>query len=266
LSSVAADLCMESGKDIVVPEPSYAIYGITDRAIVDTGDSLVAIKKLVFDEKKLTMDELLHALDSSFEGRRGEQIRQMCLAAPKFGNDIDEVDLMVRELGAYSAKVIQSSKHGKFRISREGLSWHFFAGLTVGALPNGRKSKEPLNDASMSPMRGMDKRGPTAVLRSVLKAGFNESCASALNQRFSASTMQSPESKGKLVMLTDTFMRQGGQHIQYNLVNSEELRDAKVHPEKYQDLVVRIGGFSAYFVQLSPEIQDDVINRTEQGF
>jgi formate C-acetyltransferase len=111
----------------------------------------------------------------------------------------------------------------------------------------------------------MDKCGPTAVLRSALKAGFHESYASALNQKFSTSMAQSSEGKAKLAVLTDTFLRQGGQHIQYNLLDAKELLDAKAHPEKHQDLLVRVGGFSAYFVQLSPEIQDDVIGRSEQG-
>jgi pyruvate-formate lyase len=216
----------------------------------------------------LTMDELLNALDSNFAGERGEEIRQMCLAAPKFGNDIDEVDLMVREVGRFSGSIIKSYKNPfdvPCKISREGLSWHYFGGLGVGALPNGRKAKEPLNDGSISPMRGMDRLGPTGVLRSVLKAGFDESYASCLNQKFSWTVMQSPESREKLAILTDTFFRNGGQHIQYNMVDTDELRDAKVHPERHRDLVVRVGGFSAYFVMLSPEIQDDIIYRSEQG-
>jgi formate C-acetyltransferase len=228
----------------------------------------MAIKKLVFDPKILTMGELMNALDSNFSGKRGEEIRQICLAAPKFGNDIDEVDLMVRDVGIFSAGVIMSYTNPfdvPCKISREGLSWHYFGGLGVGALPNGRKSKEPLNDGSISPMRGTDRLGPTGVIRSVLKAGFKESYASCLNQKFSGSVMQSPESREKLAVFTDTFFRNGGQHIQYNLVDKEELLDAKAHPEKHRDLVVRVGGFSAYFVMLSPEIQDDVIYRSEQG-
>ena len=135
----------------------------------------------------------------------------------------------------------------------------------MGALPNGRKSREPLNDGSISPMRGMDRLGPTGVLRSALKAGFKESYASCLNQKFSSTLMRSEESREKLAVLTDTFFRNGGQHIQFNLVDKEELLDAKVHPDKHRDLVVRVGGFSAYFVMLSPEIQDDIIYRSEQG-
>ncbi len=192
----------------------------------------------------------------------------MCLAAPKFGNDIDEADLMVRDVGAFSGSVIRAYKNPfgvPCKISREGLSWHYFGGLGVGALPNGRKAKEPLNDGSISPMRGADKLGPTGVLRSVLKAGFTESYASCLNQKFSGTVMKSPESREKLAALTDTFFRNGGQHIQFNLVDKDELVDAKAHPEHHRELVVRVGGFSAYFVMLSPEIQDDVILRSEQG-
>jgi pyruvate-formate lyase len=266
-SCITGPGCMEKGQDILITDADHS-YGISDRAIVDTADSLTAIKKLVFDEKKLTMDELMNALDTNFEGERGEEIKQTCLGAPKFGNDIDEADLMVREVGEFSGSVIMSYKNPfdvPCKISREGLSWHYFGGLGVGALPNGRKSKEPLNDGSISPMRGMDKLGPTGVIRSALKAGFKESYASCLNQKFSGTVMQSPESREKLGTLIETFFRNGGQHIQFNMVDTEELLDAKVHPEKHKDLVVRVGGFSAYFVMLSSEIQDDIIYRSEQG-
>jgi pyruvate-formate lyase len=266
-SCIAGPRCMAEGHDILVTDADRT-YGISDRALVDTADSLTAIKTLVFDDRILTMDELLRALDGNFEGVEGEKIRQMCLDAPKFGNDIDEADLMVRDVGAFSAGVIRSYKNPfdlPCKISREGLSWHYFGGLGVGALANGRKSREPLNDGSISPMRGMDKHGPTGVLRSVLKAGFNESYASCLNQKFSSTVMRSPESREKLASLTDTFLKNGGQHIQFNLVDRDELLDAKAHPQKHTDLVVRVGGFSAYFVMLSPEIQDDVIYRSEQG-
>ena len=266
-SIVAGPNCMEKGRDILITDSDHS-YGISDRAIVDTADSFIAIRKLVYEEKQLTMDELLLALDSNFDGRRGEEIRQMCLAAPKFGNDIEEADLMVRDVGIFSGSVIMSYKNPfdvPCKISREGLSWHYFGGLGVGALPNGRKSKEPLNDGSMSPMRGMDKFGPTGVMRSVLKAGFKESYASCLNQKFSGTVMQSPESREKLAILTETFFKNGGQHIQFNMVDTDELLDAKVHPEKHRDLVVRVGGFSAYFVMLSPEIQDDIVYRSTQG-
>jgi pyruvate formate-lyase/glycerol dehydratase family glycyl radical enzyme len=266
-SCIAGPTSLEKGQDLLITDSNHS-YGISDRAIVDTADSLIAIKTLVFDQKKLTMDELMNALNTNFEGEKGEEIRQQCLAAPKFGNDIDEADRMVREVGRFSGSVIRSYQNPfgvPCKISREGLSWHYFGGLGIGALPNGRKAREPLNDGSISPMRGMDKLGPTGVLRSVLKAGFDESYASCLNQKFSWTVMQSLESREKLAVLTDTFFRNGGQHIQYNMVDTAELRDAKAHPEKHKDLVVRVGGFSAYFVMLSSEVQDDIIYRSEQG-
>ena len=148
-------------------------------------------------------------------------------------------------------------------IAWEGLAWHYLGGLGVGALPNGRKALEPLNDGSISPMRGADKNGPTAVLRSALTAAFKDSYAQVLNQKFNASLLRDEEGVEKLAAYTKAFMAAGGTHIQYNILDSEDLKDAKVKPEEHEDLIVRIGGFSAYFVQLSGEIQDDVIFRSE---
>lgn len=268
LSTMGIQRCMDLGQDLLVPDPDSSMFGISDRAIIDVADSLIAVKKLVFEEKKLTMDELLDVLDSNFEGRRGEEVRQMCLAQPKYGNDIDEVDLLAKKISEDSYRIIRSYDNSPFRrymVAREGLAWHYFGGLGVGALPNGRKAFEPLNDGSVSPMRGADRKGPTAVLRSALKAGFKESHASVLNQKFSSAMLRSGESIDKLVAYTNAFMSNGGSHIQYNMVDTQELKDAKVHPEDHRDLIVRIGGFSAYFTQLSPDIQDDVINRSEHS-
>jgi pyruvate-formate lyase len=266
LSTMAIQACMDLGQDLLVPHPDYAMFGISDRAIIDVADSLMAVKKLVFDDKKIAMNELLAALDADFEGSRGEEIRRMCLAQPKYGNDIDDVDRLAGKISEDSYQIIRSYDNAPFRnymVAREGLAWHYFGGLGVGALPNGRKAYEPLNDGAMSPMRGADKSGPTAVLRSAVKTGFKESHASVLNQKFSAAMLRSDESIGKLVAYTNAFMGSGGSHIQYNMVDTNELRDAKIHPELHKDLIVRIGGFSAYFTQLSAGIQDDVINRNE---
>jgi formate C-acetyltransferase len=268
LSAVGMQSCMDKGRDLVDPDPDCTMFGIADRAIIDVADSLMAVKKLVFEEKKLTMAELLDALDSDFAGERGEEIRLLCIRQPKFGNDIEEVDLLAGKISADSARIIREYDNSPFRnymIAREGLAWHYFGGLGVGALPNGRKALEPLNDGALSPMRGADKKGPTAVLRSALKAGFRESHASVLNQKFSAAILRNAENVDKLAAYTNSFMSGGGSHIQYNMVDTNELRDAKIHPGNYRDLIVRIGGFSAYFTQLSSDIQDDVINRSEHN-
>jgi formate C-acetyltransferase len=268
LSVMGIEKSMDDGQDLLIPHPDYSMFGISDRAIIDVADSLMAIKKMIFDEKKLTMDALLNTLDNNFEGSHGEEIRQMCLAQPKYGNDIDEVDNLAGKISKDSYDIIRSYDNSPFRkylVAREGLAWHYFGGLGVGALPNGRKALEPLNDGALSPMRGADRKGPTAVIRSAVKAGFKESYASVLNQKFSSSIVQSEESIDKLVAYTNAFMLNNGSHIQYNMVDTNELKAAKKDPEGYRDLIVRIGGFSAYFTQLSPSIQDDVINRSEHN-
>jgi formate C-acetyltransferase len=268
LSSVGVQNCMDKGRDLVDADPDNCMFGISDRAIIDVADSLIAVKKLVFEEGKLTMTELLDALDSDFAGERGEEIHRMCLAQPKFGNDIEEVDLLAGKISEDSARIIHDYDNAPFRnymIAREGLAWHYFGGLGVGALPNGRKALEPLNDGALSPMRGADRKGPTAALRSALTAGFRESHASVLNQKFSSAILRNAENVDKLASYTNAFMSGGGSHIQYNMLDTNELRDAKVNPDNYRDLIVRIGGFSAYFTQLSSDIQDDVINRSEHN-
>ena len=174
---------------------------------------------------------------------------------------------MVKRISDESARIIRSYDNAPYRnmmISREGLAWHYFGGLGAEALPDGRKALEPLNDGSLSPMRGADVNGPTAVLRSACSSGYSDVCyAAVLNQKFSASLLQSDESIDKLIAYTNAYMRMNGSHIQYNILDTEELKEAKLEPEKHGDLIVRIGGFSAYFVQLSPGIQDDVIYRSE---
>ncbi len=262
------DGCVERGRDLSFLDAPGCHHFINDRATIDAADSLMAIKKLVFDEKKLSMAELIAALDSNFAGDRGEEIRRWCLAAPKYGNDIDEVDELAGELGAFGGRSIRSHTMPNglpIETGRPGVSWHYFAGARTGALPNGRRGREPLNDGTLSPMRGQDKYGPTAVFRSVIRAGFRESLFNTLNQRVSPTAVRTRETMDKLVALTRTYMKHGGMHVQYNMVDSETMRRAQRNPEEYRDLVVRIGGFSAYFVLLTKEMQDDVIMRTEHA-
>ena len=266
LTTMSIQQCMDTGRDTMIPD-TQCEYGITDRAIIDVADSLIAVKKLVFEEKVFTITELIDALDSNYESERGQEIRQLCLDAPKFGNNIDEVDDMASKVGRMSAETVSAWDHSPypaFKSVREGLSWHYAAGLGVGALPNGRLALEPLNDGSASPMRGMDISGPTAVLNSVLKADFGKySYVTALNQKFPRSILREDREVEKIIAYTNAFLGAGGTHIQYNLVDSEQLRDAKIHPGVHRDLIVRVGGFSAYFVQLNPQIQDDIISRHE---
>jgi formate C-acetyltransferase len=256
---------MELGQDVLVPHPDYSLYGVSDRAIIDAADSLTAVKKLVYEDKTLTMEQLLTALDANFEGY--DDIRALCLNAPKYGNADSYADDMVKAISDRSASIVREYDNSPFRpliVAREGLAWHYYGGLGAGALPDGRYALEPLDDGAASPMRGADTNGPTAVLSSAISSCFsNVSYASVLNQKYSTSILEGEDSLDKLIAYTETYLRAGGSHIQYNIVGSKELKDAKSEPEEHSDLVVRIGGFSAYFVQLSPAIQDDVIFRSE---
>ncbi|MDR0917185.1 MAG: hypothetical protein LBN02_08400 [Oscillospiraceae bacterium] len=265
LSVLGLDASLELGRDVLDAHPDYSLYGVSDRAIIDAADSLTAIKKLVFEDKTLTMAELLTALDANFDGY--EDVRALCLNAPKYGNADNYADSMVRAVSDRSAAIIKAYDNAPYRpfiIAREGLAWHYYGGLGVGALPDGRYALEPLDDGAASPMRGADVNGPTSVLLSAIASGFSDvSYASVLNQKFSASILEGADSVEKLIAYTQTYLRAGGSHIQYNIVGSAELKAAKIEPEEHSDLVVRIGGFSAYFVQLSNAIQDDVIYRSE---
>lgn len=261
--------CIEDGKNYLVGGGGRPyIHYFKDRSFINVADSLMAIKKLVFERRLLTMEELLEALDSNFAGPRGEEIRQMCLAAPKFGNDTDEVDYLARDCAKFSASICFSEKcapsDNPYMINRNGVAWHYYAGMGIGALPDGRKAREPLADGSLSPMTGRDKNGPTAVVRSVLKADFTDAAVSILNMKFPIGLFQTPENFDKFIAFTKAFLKSGGIHIQYNIFDRNVLLEAKKNPEKYKDLVVRVAGYSAYFVNLTPEVQDEIIARTEQ--
>ncbi len=268
LESALGPGCLEKGQDFACGGLThYRLWYKKDRGGVPAADSVTAVKKLVYDEKKLTMDELLEAVDSNFAGERGEEIRQMCLRAPKYGNEDAEADQMLCRLAKFYAGVTQSVNNifgYPYAVTRNGQGWHYMAGKKLAALPNGRKSGEILPDGSLSPMQGMDKKGPTAVLNSALAADFKEGMAAIMTMQFPGSLAASPKTREKMITLLKSFFERGGSYLQFNLLDAKALKDAKLHPENYRDLVVRVGGYSAFFVTLSPEIQDEIIARTQQ--
>ncbi|MBI4329658.1 MAG: hypothetical protein HY673_00070 [Chloroflexi bacterium] len=233
---------------------------------VNVADSLTAIKKLVFEDKAISMDELLEALAANFEGK--EKLRAMLLAAPKYGNDDDYADQMLVDVYKWSRDICAQQLNiwgYPYRIGGRGMTRHRYFGKTVGALPDGRRAYEPLADGSLSPMRGADVKGPTAVLNSASKVDpFGRECT-ILNQKFFKSAVAGGDGMRKLLALIKTYFDRYGYHIQFNLFDPQTLLEAKKHPEKYRDLIVRVAGFSAYFVELSSEIQDEIIARTTQG-
>ncbi len=233
---------------------------------VNTGDALSAVKELVFDRKKYTMKELLTALDADWEGY--EEMRQDFIRAPKYGNDLEGPDSMVAEvyrLFAESCAENPTAYGGHVTPNAISISAHQPGGAVTGATPDGRKGGDILADASLSPDRGRDKNGPTAVFRSAMKVDQDPYQGTLMNMKLHPAMLQSEEDLVKLGSMIKTYLTHGGKHIQFNVVDRSEMEDAQRHPEKHGDLVVRVAGYSAYFIRLPESIQNEVMNRTEQS-
>ena len=259
--------CIESGKDVSLGGAKYNWTGPLGVGVANVGDSLAAIKKVVFDDQKITMPELVEALNNDFAGERGEEIRQLLLHAPKYGNDIDYADVWVRESTSAFFEAVerqQTSRGGNFVPGLFSLSVSLPFGWHTGALPDGRKATTPLADG-ISPSHGMDVKGPTAVMKSVSKLDHIHLTQGAiLNMKFTPTALQGERNLRKFTQLCRAYLNKlCGLHVQFNVVSADTLRDAQAHPEKYQDLVIRVTGYSAKFIELSHEMQDDIINRTE---
>jgi pyruvate formate-lyase/glycerol dehydratase family glycyl radical enzyme len=236
--------------------------------VINVADSLAAIKTLIFDEKTISMKELKQALDANWEGY--EAVRKLCLQAPKYGNDLDYVDLIAREL--YRFLIDEETKyltfgrpeHGKIRgIGGASISSMFAGGAIIGATPDGRMAGTTLADGTASPAQGRDTRGPTAMLRSAAKMDQAQCASTLLNMKLHPSSLTTREDLKKLGSLIKAYSGMGGKWIQFNVVGNEQLLEAQEFPEKYRDLIVRVAGYSAYFVDLSKGVQDDVVKRME---
>ena len=239
-------------------------------------DSLAAIKKLVFEEKKITPAQLWDAILDNFTSPENQRIQEMLINdAPKYGNDNDYVDDLIVE--AYDSYIDEVKKYPNTRYQRGPIGGIRYAGTSsisanVGqgmgtmATPNGRKAHDPLAEGC-SPAHNADKNGPTAVFKSVSKLRTEKITGGVLlNQKMTPQILSKEENKQKLIMLIRTFFnRLHGYHVQYNIVSRETLLDAQAHPEKHKDLIVRVAGYSAFFNALSKATQDDIIDRTEQS-
>ena len=233
--------------------------------IINVGDSLAAIKKLVFDEKKITMDELIGALDANWEGERNQEIRRMCLAVPKYGNDNDETDSVIAELYNRLSDVIlnmDSYRGTKYCVAAISITSHEPGGKLVGATPDGRYAGAILADGGGSPIQGMDRNGPTAMLNSALKINQEKLNSLLLNMKLHPNSLKQEEDAMKLGALIHAYLDNGGKQIQFNVVDTETLQKAKEDPDQYRDLVVRVAGYSTYFTLLSDGVQDEIIKRT----
>jgi pyruvate formate-lyase/glycerol dehydratase family glycyl radical enzyme len=276
LCSALTEDCIGRGLTLKEGGAIYDYISGLQVGIANLADSLAAIKKLVFEEKKISNQALWSALLNDFEGEEGQAIQHLLIhQAPKYGNDKDEVDLLLRE--AYDVYIDEVIKYPNTRYGRGPIGGLRYAGTSsisanVGqgkstyATPDGRHKGEPLAEGC-SPSHGMDVSGPTAVFKTVSKLPVEKITGGVLlNQKVNPSLLEDEANKQKLIYLLRTFFnRLKGFHVQYNVVSRETLLDAQIHPEKHRDLIVRVAGYSAFFHVLSKATQDDIIARTEQS-
>lgn len=274
LCSALVQDCLERGRHLKEGGAHYDMVSQLQVGVANLGDSLAALKKCVFEDHSVTQEELWDALIHNFEGERGEAIRKILLAAPKYGNDIDYVDeLTVRGYDTYLDEI---KNYKNTRYGRGPIGGGFFAGTSsvasnvpqgagTCATPDGRHSGDPLAEGC-SPTHAADKNGPTSVFKSVSKLKTQQIVGGVLlNQKLTPQILDQEENRLKLSLLIRTFFDDlKGFHVQYNVVSKQTLLDAQAHPERHADLIVRVAGYSAFFTVLSRQTQNDIIARTEQ--
>ena len=262
--STLIDDCIGSGKDYNDGGARYNTTYIIGVGIGTLTDSLTAIKCHVFEEKNLTMEQLLRSLKDNFEGH--EKIRQMLWnKTPKYGNDDDYADTLLRASSDALHRVVsgrKNTKGGFYAVNYLSTTCHVYFGSVVGATPDGRRAWEPVSEGA-SPVQGADRHGPTAVIKSVAKMDQVLAGGTLLNQKFSPSLLEGEEGIDNLAHLVRSYFKLDGHHIQLNVVTAETLRAAQANPEKYRDLIVRVAGYSDYFCDLNKSLQDEIIARTE---
>ncbi|EOY5417907.1 formate C-acetyltransferase [Cronobacter turicensis] len=266
LSSFISD-CLEKGKDITEGGARYNFSGVQGVGIANLSDSLHALKGMVFEQQRLTFDQLLAVLKANFATPEGEKVRAWLIHRfDKYGNDVDDVDNISAELLRHFCKEVEKYRNprgGQFTPGSYTVSAHVPLGAVVGATPDGRLAGEQLADGGLSPMLGQDRQGPTAVLKSVSKLdNYLLSNGTLLNVKFTPATLDGHAGLQKLTDFLRAFTQLKLQHVQFNVVNADTLRQAQQRPQDFAGLVVRVAGYSAFFVELSKEIQDDIIRRT----
>jgi formate C-acetyltransferase len=227
-------------------------------------DNLTSIRYNIFDEKKIGMEELLRVLEANFEGY--EELRHdLIYETPKYGNDDDFADRhAVAVFNAFYEAINgkPTARGGKYRINLLPTTSHVYFGSVMGAMPDGRKVSEPLSEG-ISPVQGADRKGPTSVVKTAAKLDHIKTGGSLLNQKFTPSFFRDEEGIDKFVSLIRSYFKLDGHHIQFNVISADTLREAQKHPEKHADLIVRVAGYSDYFNDLSEDLQNEIIKRTE---
>ena len=257
------------GKDLLRrPMPFENGAVMNPVGMINVADSLAAVKQLVYEERSVSMSELCAALAADWQGPEHERVRKLCLAAPKYGNGDARADSIAAALyraWAETAVTLPTWLGGTHKPTAISITSHAPGGALTGATPDGRRAGECLADGTVSPMRGRDTRGPTAVIRSAAAIDQEPYQATLMNMKFHPSAMKSEADLRKLSLLIRTYFSLGGKHIQFNVVTRETLLAAQANPEQHRDLVVRMAGYSAYFVRLSRTVQDEIIGRMEHA-
>jgi formate C-acetyltransferase len=262
--SLLVDDCIDNARDYNRGGARYNTSYIQGVGLGSITDILTSLRYNVFDTKKVAMDEMLDALRSNFEGY--DELRfDLVYNTPKYGNDDDYADqhaVDVFNMFYHAVNGRPTARGGTFRINMLPTTSHVYFGSVISATPDGRKAGMPLSEG-ISPFQGSDKKGPTAVLKSAARIDHLKTGGTLLNQKFTPQLFEGERGIESLVQLIRSYFRMDGHHIQFNVVNADTLRDAQKFPEKYQDLIVRVAGYSDYFNDLGKDLQDEIIRRTE---
>ncbi len=262
--SIIIDDCIKKAKDYNAGGARYNSRYIQAVGIGSITDSLSSIKYNVFDEKKLSMEDLLKVLKANFDGYEKERLLFLN-KTPKYGNDDDYADDIMVKVFNIAHDAINGRKTmngGKYRIEMLPTTCHVYFGSVVGATSDGRGAGLPLSEG-ISPVQGADRNGPTAVIKSAAKMDHLRTGGTLLNQKFTPHIMKGEEGLVKLKDLIRSYFKLDGHHIQFNVVDAETLKEAQKNPEKYKNLIVRVAGYSDYFNNLNKNLQDEIINRRE---
>ncbi|MBN2174786.1 MAG: glycyl radical protein [Bacteroidales bacterium] len=264
--SILINDCIKKGKDYHDGGARYNTSYIQGVGLGSITDELAALKYHVFEHKNIAMKGMLEALDRNFEDF--DEFRKKLLdETPKYGNDNDYADEITQQVFEIYFRAIDgrpTARGGKHRINLLPTTCHVYFGSVIGAMPDGRKAGLPLSEG-ISPVQGADRNGPTAVIKSASKIDHIRTGGTLLNQKFTPSFMETESGIMGVLHLIRSYFKLDGHHIQFNVVTAETLKKAKKHPENYRDLIVRVAGYSDYFVDLTEELQDEIIRRTEQN-
>lgn len=262
--SLIIDDCIDKGIDYNSGGARYNTTYIQGVGLGSITDSLTAFKYHVFDNKSITTKDFLKALSQNFRDFEEFQV-DLVYNTPKYGNDEDYADKQAKLVFDLFYDYVNGRPNaigGTHRINMLPTTSHIYFGSVIGALPDGRKARQPLSEG-ISPVQGTDQKGPTAVLKSAAKIDHLRTGGTLLNQKFSPDFFENDESIRRLTALIRSYFKMDGHHIQFNVVSAKTLRDAQKHPENYRDLIVRVAGYSDYFNDLGENLQNEIIRRTE---